>query len=344
MKVYILPEVHAQIMFFVEKSNIEISGLGRIEKDSLGNMAVTKVYLLKQENTGASTDICESAAAELMYETREDKGALNFWWHSHVNMGVFWSGTDMSTIKQFGKNGYLLSTVFNKKGEMRSSYFQGGNGFLPELFIDDLKTEISHIPTAAQRETWLKEYEEKCKTKTYAPMATGYYAGRHGHASGLGYNEHYDGMDDYYPRRMRDVDYYSSGEYTTKPVTVAELKEKAAQIGMNFEEKNMMEKEQIEYIGINTGFTVDQMIEEMKKLFYMHKTPKIDDLSAEQWLMMYDVYLLIYGTDVDVTEIDTLVSKFYEQTMSHVSNLNEVEYELREAQYGYEDKKEEVVV
>lgn len=59
-----------------------------------------------------------ASIAKAMYETRDDEGMFNFWWHSHVNMGVFWSGTDMDTIRQIGSQGFVVATVFNKKNEM----------------------------------------------------------------------------------------------------------------------------------------------------------------------------------------------------------------------------------
>lgn len=169
MKVKILPEVHAQIMYYVHKSSVEISGLGRIEKSSDGTMVVTKVYLLEQVNTGTSTDLNADAVAKLQFSSREDKGHLNFWWHSHVNMGAFWSGTDMATIEQFGKNGYLLATVFNKRGEYKTAYYQGGTDFLPSLFVDDIETEFSYLPTANEATQWEAEFTTKCKEKVWAP-------------------------------------------------------------------------------------------------------------------------------------------------------------------------------
>lgn len=175
MKVYISPECRAEIMHYVNKSPIEVSGLGRVQKTTNGDLMVTKVYLLEQENTSSTTDLDEDAVAKLMYETREDEGDLNFWWHSHVNMGVFWSGTDMSTIKQFGKNGYLLSTVFNKKNEHRTSYFQGKTDFLPEIFIDQIETSFSYIPTEAEYDEWDENYKAKCRKAK--PVATTGYGG-----------------------------------------------------------------------------------------------------------------------------------------------------------------------
>ena len=49
MNVYIKPECHAEIMFHVNKSQVEVSALGRVEKTSCGSLVITKVYLLDQE-------------------------------------------------------------------------------------------------------------------------------------------------------------------------------------------------------------------------------------------------------------------------------------------------------
>lgn len=219
MKVLLTKNVYQEIMFYVDKSPVEISGVGRVKRQDNGDLLVTKIYLLNQVNSSAATDIDQEALAKLMYESREDQpiyGDLTFWWHSHVHMGVFWSGTDMATIKQFGKNGYLVSTVFNKKNELRSSYYQGDNGFLPALFMDELKTEI-HNPAKTEeennkylgvtqevwetfslfdkleyydiqrticenaiKEQWGKDYDEKCKRWSPPVITGGYHGGYYG--------------------------------------------------------------------------------------------------------------------------------------------------------------------
>lgn len=362
MKVYILPEVHAEIMYYVRKSSIEISGLGRVEKDSEGNMCVTKVYLLKQENAAASTDICEHAAAELLYEKREDKGDLNFWWHSHVDMGVFWSGTDMATIKQFGSKGYLLSTVFNKKGEHRTSYFQGSNGFLPELFIDAIATEFTYLPTKAQQDTWEKEYEAKCTRKTYNSWTSGgrrwnsktgkwenldgtpwenpskqttgigddYYYGRN---YGHGYGRDWDDDDGFIPSAYKDPNYYTTEPVTTKSASNNVPAKEIPIAGDN--------EEVFENIGALSGASVDEMIDTLKRLFYQDKVPKIDELEANTYLEICDAYLLVHGLGQDEFD-DKAAENFYNQTVCNYNNLLEVEFDLREAQYFVEEKGEAV--
>lgn len=174
MKVLIRPECYAEIDYYVQNSpnKDEISGLGRVVKHDDGTMEVVKIYFLPQQmNSGGTTDIDGEAVAKLMYETRNDEGNLNFWWHSHVDMNVFWSGTDHATIKKIGGKGYVLATVFNRAKEMRSAYYQGGTSFLPPVFVDDLDTTVGMKASAEEVKVWsdkidvMKAYELANKPK-----------------------------------------------------------------------------------------------------------------------------------------------------------------------------------
>jgi proteasome lid subunit RPN8/RPN11 len=182
-KLILTPEVHAEIMFHVHKTNIEVSGLGRIQRDTNGDMVVTKVYLLEQENSAVTTDIDPDAVAKLMYDSREDAGDLNFWWHSHHTMAAYMSGTDVDTIKEFGKNGYLVATVFNKRGEMFTAYYQGNNGFVPEIYMDKIPTEVTYYPTQEQRDRWEAEHKEKCTTRQWPVSKYSGVAGKKQHGN-----------------------------------------------------------------------------------------------------------------------------------------------------------------
>jgi proteasome lid subunit RPN8/RPN11 len=211
MKVFILPAVHAEIMHYVRSSKVEISGLGRIEKDSEGNLVVTKVYLPKQVNGPTSTDIDQEDVSRILFESRADKGALNFWWHSHVDMGAFWSGTDMATIKQFGGKGWLLASVFNKRGEYQTALYRAGDDFFPEVFLDKIETRFEYIPTKDQKDAWDAEMTARCSTQSYQ---TTYYQGRQTYAPGLWDDE------DYYSPKI-----YSQGAQkdTSKRPTIVRL-------------------------------------------------------------------------------------------------------------------------
>ncbi len=169
-KVIIENEVYRKIMYWVNKSSHEVSGLGMVSIDESGIFRVTHAMLLPQENTGTSTDIEADAAADMMYKCRHLPGDLRFWWHSHVDMDVFWSGTDMKTMRELGAAGWFLSTVFNKKREIRSAYLAAQGSSTPwgqsELFLDSLPTTIlPFVEVNAQQ--WDTEYTENVKAKVY---------------------------------------------------------------------------------------------------------------------------------------------------------------------------------
>ena len=122
MQIQIPREVFNKIMHWVNKSNDEVSGFGKCTYyKETGVLYVHDAYLLKQTNGAAHTDIDGQSLARLTYKTREEEGELKWWWHSHVNMQVFWSGTDTATIKELASQGWIGATVFNKREEMRSA-------------------------------------------------------------------------------------------------------------------------------------------------------------------------------------------------------------------------------
>lgn len=162
--------IYQKIMHWIDRAPGEVSGLGKlvINKET-GLIEIKSAILLKQENTGTSTDIDGAALGKAMFETKDDEGTLNWWWHSHVNMDVFWSGTDMETIRTIGNQGFLVSTVFNKKHEMLSSFYVPvkDNQFFTETFIDGIETTITYTKTPEQTAIWNAEFDSKCSTKTW---------------------------------------------------------------------------------------------------------------------------------------------------------------------------------
>jgi hypothetical protein len=175
MKVIIPSEIYAQIDYYVQICDVEVSGLGRIKLNEDGDYVVTSVYLPKQENTSVTTELDEDAIASLLYTSRKDEGTLNFWWHSHVDMATNWSGTDHDTMEEFGSNGFLVSTVFNKRREMRSCYYQAQTDILAKVKVDNLETEIKHFVPKKVEDVWAKQFKENCKEKVSAPIPNAFY-------------------------------------------------------------------------------------------------------------------------------------------------------------------------
>lgn len=180
LKVEIDSEVYNKVMYWVNKSQFEVSGLGRIKYDAeAGVYRVIKAYLLPQKNTASTTEIPPEEVGKLMFETKDEEGTLNWWWHSHVKMGVFWSQTDLNAMEQLGRHGFFLSTVFNQNEEMLSALYQGAPF---KIFANELPTEIVYPYDDSMEDEWDSEYSQKVTNVTYSYPAynrfnTGVYNG-----------------------------------------------------------------------------------------------------------------------------------------------------------------------
>jgi len=168
MEIYMRQEVYNKVMHWVNKADFEVSGFGKVVRHA-DYLEVTDVYLLKQEGGAAHTEIDSAALAKLMYETREVEGDLRFWWHSHVKMDVFWSGTDTATIRELAANGWILATVFNQNHESRTALgYTAQSAFGDKVSVDDNLT--LHVYSDTNPE-WDVEFDVNVKKKQYATYA-----------------------------------------------------------------------------------------------------------------------------------------------------------------------------
>ena len=155
IKVFIPDNLLQQIKNYVEACSVEISGWGltrdiRIKpENNIGinhGILVEKLFLFKQKCSGGNTLIDAEEKNKLLEELGEDKKRLCFWWHSHVDMTAFWSGTDTTNMDEWETSPYLVSMVLNKKGDYKLRY----DALLPhrhhtddvELVIKPTKTEL----------------------------------------------------------------------------------------------------------------------------------------------------------------------------------------------------------
>jgi len=142
-KIIIGREAYDKIFYYVHKAKHEISGFGDVEIIK-GVPTVTNIFLIEQENGAVETEMKAEAISKALYHhtiSETMNGEMKFWWHSHVDMKVFWSGTDMDTINQLTQNGWWIHGVFNKKNEHRLSY---SNLDPIPVFIDNIDLEIDN--------------------------------------------------------------------------------------------------------------------------------------------------------------------------------------------------------
>jgi hypothetical protein len=120
----ITPYARQQLSAYIGESDTEISGFGIVEKGHTA-YTVTKLYCPVQTCSGGDTEVGAAELSSLLGDViaaGEDPANLRLWWHSHVNMQVFWSGTDNATATELARiaGGWFISIVGNKRGDLRT--------------------------------------------------------------------------------------------------------------------------------------------------------------------------------------------------------------------------------
>lgn len=120
----ILPEhIYHTMLTYAKLAPGEISGFAKTRVKKINNdihVYVVECKIFTQTVSGVETTLTQEAMTAFymqLVQMDEDPSLWNLWWHSHVDMAVFWSGTDEAAIKQLrGKN--LYSIVVNRKHHM----------------------------------------------------------------------------------------------------------------------------------------------------------------------------------------------------------------------------------
>jgi len=191
--IVITDSAYQKVMYYVDKASGEVSGFGSVEYDKkTQTFYVDDVILIEQENGPTSSEIDGTALAKAMYEQREVPDGLKWWWHSHVNMGVFWSGDDMNCIRSLGKQGWILASVFNRKREVKSAHYSLVEvmGNKHEVFTNDIPTSTDRTLDKSVTDEWDAEYNDKVKIPNVTPNSYNSLCGL-----APGYNMYLDGWN-----------------------------------------------------------------------------------------------------------------------------------------------------
>lgn len=162
--VWISQEAYSKMFQYVLNTSTEISGLGVVELIDK-RLTITKVYLPRQKVSGSSTDLNTESVAQIVIELSNQglENKLLCWWHSHVNMPTFWSGTDEATIQLLTNNSFFVSIVVNKNFDMLTRI----EIFNPmHISFDNVTTKI--VPgDFKSSKSIIKEIKDKVEVNTY---------------------------------------------------------------------------------------------------------------------------------------------------------------------------------
>jgi hypothetical protein len=207
--IYITDEAYEKMWQYVKAVGTEIEGLGhaylnteRDPESSERMIVIEDIFILEQEVTSASATIKEDAIHKYLEDKirKGDMRPINVWWHSHADMGTFWSGTDTGTAGKFMNADWMIHIVGNLKGKYRAKL----NIYKPypipidDCIIERVKEGFHGIEVSDEIK---KEVEEKVTKKTYVTPTTGssyWNRNKSGGKHNNGYGGYYGGYGGYY--------------------------------------------------------------------------------------------------------------------------------------------------
>jgi len=141
-EISIKQDVYRKINAYADLCHNEISALGSVSIVN-NKILIDDVFLFEQVVSGSSTILSQEDVSKFMCDyirKGKDPSKLKFWWHSHVNMETFWSGTDTNTIDHFSSD-WMISMVSNKRNEFKLRL----DLFTPfRMYMDDLPLNVDY--------------------------------------------------------------------------------------------------------------------------------------------------------------------------------------------------------
>tara|TARA_Y100001938_G_scaffold107963_1_gene147510 strand:- start:504 stop:1457 length:954 start_codon:yes stop_codon:yes gene_type:complete len=113
---------YSKAAYVTEKA--EIGGMAVVTQDKDGDWTIENPVILKQEIAGTTCDLDKEELATYytqMAMKYKDQKFRFCWWHSHHTMDAFWSGTDLSSIDEYGEgeSDVSFALVVNLKEEYK---------------------------------------------------------------------------------------------------------------------------------------------------------------------------------------------------------------------------------
>ena len=160
--------------FFAQKHfDSEIAGWGHATAEK----GIYKLApLTKQVVSGAEV---ETFPNELLNDPKYDISDMLVQWHSHVNMGVFWSGVDEANIKESVKlMGNLLSIVVNCRNEYKARFdttFMGNKLPAGKMFTFEIELKPYYSDPRIEADVLGKVSKKIYIPAVYTPPASRVY-------------------------------------------------------------------------------------------------------------------------------------------------------------------------
>jgi len=172
MKVYILKDSWDKIINYAKAAyhgeKAEIGGMSVVTQDKDGDWWIEDPQILNQEIAGTTCDLDKEDLAKYYTQMAVKYKDTNFrfcWWHSHHTMDAFWSGTDLSSIDEYGEGESDLSfaLVVNLKEEYKCRI----SVWKPLQVHQDVELEIVGKEDVDIPLEIVTEVKAKCRTRKF---------------------------------------------------------------------------------------------------------------------------------------------------------------------------------
>ena len=172
MKVYILKDSWDKIINYAKAAyhgeKAEIGGMSVVTQDKDGDWWIEDPQIMNQEIGATTCDLDKEDLAKYYTQMAVKYKDTNFrfcWWHSHHTMGAFWSGTDLSSIDEYGEGESDLSfaLVVNLKEEYKCRI----SVWKPLEVHQDVELEIVGKEDVEIPLEIVTEVKAKCRTRKF---------------------------------------------------------------------------------------------------------------------------------------------------------------------------------
>ena len=164
---------YAQVAHDIHKS--EIGGMLVAVEDKDGDWILEDPVILKQVISAGNCVLDKEALAVYYTKAGVKHRKSNFrfvWWHSHHMMDAFWSGTDLTAIKEYSDGDFSFALVINLKGK----HIFRVSSWKPFAMHIDTKVEILDGIERKIPNKIAKDIEKLCTKPMYKPVQ---YHNRH---------------------------------------------------------------------------------------------------------------------------------------------------------------------
>jgi len=171
MTIYITKEAYLKMKYFTQLCDLEISGLGKVISEKIGNQRIFVIHdieIFDQEVSAGSSTLDEDALAKFLFEKTkagEKMSEYRVWWHSHAKMESFFSVTDTDTIETSTEFPWLISIVTNH-ANVRPEDLECRFDIYDPIKITEEDIMVELLPEADDeklKEQCQKEIDEKVK-------------------------------------------------------------------------------------------------------------------------------------------------------------------------------------